>query len=81
MILDEGTSALDRKTEQEVLNSIKEMNIPFVLMIAHRMETILNSDMIINLEKGKITEMGDYMHMVDVGLVEEIALVKQKSQI
>ena len=50
-------------------------------MIAHRMETILNSDMIINLEKGKITEMGDYMHMVDAGLVEEMSIVKQKSHI
>ena len=81
LILDEGTSALDRKTEQDVLNSIKEMNIPFVLMIAHRMETILTSDMIIHLEKGKITEMGDYMHMVDVGLAEEMSIVKQKSQL
>lgn len=45
------------------------MNVPFVLMIAHRMETILSADLIINLEKGKITDLGNYEHMVDVGLV------------
>ena len=49
-------------------------------MIAHRMETILGADMIINLEKGKITSMGDYQHMVEEGLVEDISLVKKKSE-
>lgn len=37
LILDEGTSALDRTNEQQVLNSIKKLGIPFVIMIAHRM--------------------------------------------
>lgn len=50
-------------------------------MIAHRMETILGADMIINLEKGKITEKGDYTYMVEKGLVEEIKIVKKKSEL
>lgn len=63
-----------------MLNALKEIKVPFVLMIAHRMETILGADMIINLEKGKITSMGDYQHMVEEGLVEDISLVKKKSE-
>lgn len=57
------------------------MKIPFVLMIAHRMETIISADMIVNLEKGKITEKGTYIHMVDMGLVEEITILKKKSEL
>lgn len=49
LILDEGTSALDRTTEQEVLNSIRKMSIPFVIMIAHRMETVIAADRIVKL--------------------------------
>jgi ABC-type multidrug transport system fused ATPase/permease subunit len=30
------------------------MQIPFVLMIAHRIETIINADRIVKLEKGRI---------------------------
>lgn len=36
------------------------MRIPFVIMIAHRMETVLNSDTIVKLENGKIVAEGTY---------------------
>lgn len=49
LILDEGTSALDRTPKQEVLNSIRKMSIPFVIMIAHRMETVIAADRIVKL--------------------------------
>jgi ABC-type bacteriocin/lantibiotic exporter with double-glycine peptidase domain len=64
LILDEGTSALDRKTEQEVMNSIRKLEIPFVLMIAHRIETIVHADIIVNLEKGAIQDQGTYDYFV-----------------
>lgn len=51
---------MDRTNEQEVLNSIKKMGIPFVIMIAHRMETVIYADRIIRVEKGKISGSGSY---------------------
>lgn len=41
LILDEGTSALDGINEKDVLTNIKELSdIPFIIMIAHRVETL-----------------------------------------
>jgi len=41
LILDEGTSALDSINEKNVLANIKEQSdIPFIIMIAHRVETL-----------------------------------------
>lgn len=64
LILDEGTSALDRTTEQNVLDSIRKLNIPFVIMIAHRMETVYRCDNIVKLERGKIVADGSYEELV-----------------
>ena len=41
LILDEGTSALDSINEQNVLTNLKDRSeIPFIIMIAHRVETL-----------------------------------------
>ena len=74
MILDEGTSALDRTTEQKVLDSIKKLKIPFVIMIAHRMETVVHCDCIVKLEKGKIVACGNYNELVAEGVLADISL-------
>ena len=59
LILDESTSALDGKTEKQVLRQIRKRGIGFIIMIAHRMETLLHADRIIKMEKGRI-EVGEY---------------------
>ena len=69
LILDEGTSALDRTTEQNVLDSIRKLKIPFVIMIAHRMETVIHCDQIVKLEKGKIVAEGSYLELVEQGVL------------
>ncbi len=48
LILDEATSHLDINTEQAVNNSLKQMQIP-CLMVAHRPQTVLNADRILML--------------------------------
>lgn len=40
------------------------MGIPFVIMIAHRMETVLNCDTIVKLEGGEIVAEGTYHELV-----------------
>lgn len=61
LVLDEATSALDEESEymvQEALNRLTDNRT--VITIAHRLETIKNSDRIIVLGNGKILEEGTY---------------------
>lgn len=61
LLLDEATSALDRANEVKVQDSLDQiMHGKTVISIAHRIETIKNSDEIFMFEKGKIIESGTY---------------------
>ena len=57
--LDEATSALDSFTESLIMNSIRRLSENLtVIMIAHRISTIKDCDIIIVLEEGKISSIG-----------------------
>jgi ABC-type multidrug transport system fused ATPase/permease subunit len=59
--MDEGTSALDKHTEKRVQNSLdKEFQGKTMVSIAHRIETILNSDQIFVFDSGELKEQGKY---------------------
>lgn len=61
MILDEATSSIDTRTEaivQEGMDALMKGRTVFV--IAHRLSTVQNSDVIMVLEKGKIIERGTH---------------------
>ena len=65
LILDEATSALDYKNELEVqkaLDNLKSKQITTVV-ISHRLCTIINSDMIYFMKKGKIVEQGKHKEL------------------
>ena len=62
IILDEATSALDYKNEKDVqkaLDNLKLRNIT-TFVISHRLNTIINSDMIYFMKNGKIVEEGTH---------------------
>ena len=57
LLLDEATSALDSANEKKVQDSLDSiMKGRTVISIAHRIETIKNSDKIFMFEKGVIVE-------------------------
>ncbi len=65
MILDEATSSIDTRTEQIVqrgMDALMKGRTTFV--IAHRLSTVKNSDVIIVLDKGKIIERGDHDELI-----------------
>lgn len=59
LILDEATSALDNESELLIHEAIEGLRGKMtMLVIAHRLSTIMNSDKLLVLENGKITEQG-----------------------
>ena len=59
MFLDEATSALDNKTETEVMKSILSLKgNKTIIMVAHRLSTLVNCDRIYRLVDGEVVEMG-----------------------
>lgn len=61
LILDEATSALDNLNERLVKDWIEELGGKITqLIIAHRLTTVQNADIIIVMNKGKIVEQGNH---------------------
>jgi len=59
LIMDESTSALDNETEKEIVNEIKNLKGDVtMIVIAHRISTIENCDIIYKIDKGEIVSSG-----------------------
>ena len=68
LILDEATSSIDMRTEIKVQDAFKElMTGRTSFIVAHRLSTIINSDMIIVMNKGHIIEQGTHRELLDKG--------------
>ncbi|WP_397443447.1 MULTISPECIES: ABC transporter ATP-binding protein [unclassified Peribacillus] len=64
LMLDEATSSLDSKSEHVVQQALNDlMKGRTTIVIAHRLSTVINSDQIIFLEKGKITGSGTHKEL------------------
>lgn len=68
LILDEATSSIDTKTEyiiQGVINKLLKGRTSFI--VAHRLSTIINSDLILVIDNGKIVEKGTHKELLALG--------------
>lgn len=66
LIFDEATSALDTLTEKAVYEAIHAMRAhALVIVIAHRISTVKESDQIVVLRDGRIAEQGTHQTLID----------------
>lgn len=66
LILDEPTSHLDQHTEQIISQSIKDYaKEHLVIVIAHRLQTVIEAKNIIVLEQGKVIESGSHQELLN----------------
>jgi ATP-binding cassette, subfamily B, bacterial len=65
LILDDSTSSVDTETEAEIrsaLNRLMENRTTFI--IAHRIHSVMNADLILVMDKGAIVQMGRHKELV-----------------
>ncbi|MBU9714391.1 ABC transporter transmembrane domain-containing protein [Evansella tamaricis] len=66
LILDDSLSAVDAKTEEHILQSLREIRKgKTTLITAHRLSAIKHSDLILVLEQGQIIEQGDHGELME----------------
>ncbi len=65
IILDEATSALDSESEAQIMNVVRDLKTEnkTIVMVAHRLSTVLNADRIVVMEKGKVIESGSHKEL------------------
>ncbi|XWS40815.1 hypothetical protein CRYUN_Cryun17cG0027900 [Craigia yunnanensis] len=65
LLLDEATSALDSKSEKVVQEALERMMVGRTsVVVAHRLSTIKNCDLIAVLDKGKVVEKGNHSSLL-----------------
>lgn len=65
LILDEATSSIDLRTEQQIQKAFEKlMNGKTSFIIAHRLSTIRNADVILVMQNGHILEQGNHNQLI-----------------
>ncbi|XP_041006181.1 ABC transporter B family member 15-like [Juglans microcarpa x Juglans regia] len=68
LLLDEATSALDSQSEKVVQDALERVMVGRTsVVVAHRLSTIRNCNMIAVLEKGRVVEMGTHSSLLEKG--------------
>ncbi|KAL4379609.1 hypothetical protein GQ457_02G011440 [Hibiscus cannabinus] len=68
LLLDEATSALDGKSERVVQEALERVMVGRTsVVVAHRLSTIQNCDVIVVLDKGKVVEKGNHSSLLAMG--------------
>jgi ATP-binding cassette, subfamily B, bacterial PglK len=66
LVFDEATSALDSITERAVMEAVNSVRgHKTIILIAHRLSTVRNSDRIFMLDNGRILRSGSYDELLE----------------
>lgn len=67
LILDEATSSLDNETEKAVMDAVNNLDKDItIILIAHRLNTVKNCDIIFKLDKGKLVNQGTFDEIINL---------------
>ncbi len=74
LLFDDCLSAVDTETEEEILHNLSKISKnKTTFIVSHRISTVKNTDKIIVLEKGKITQKGTHNQLINIdGYYKEI---------
>lgn len=68
IFMDEATNALDSKNEKVIVDNLKSFfGNKTVVVVAHRLSTVMHADQIIVLEEGKVVETGKHDELIEKG--------------
>lgn len=68
LLLDEATSALDNRTEQKIQSLLDDFSSnKTTLVIAHRLTTVMNADIIHVMKEGRVVESGTHSELIAKG--------------
>jgi ATP-binding cassette, subfamily B, bacterial PglK len=66
LIMDEVTSALDTKTEKQIVDTLRKLaGEKTVIVIAHRLSTVQNCDLLLYMDNGKLIDTGTFDELRD----------------
>ncbi|MCL2721193.1 MAG: ABC transporter ATP-binding protein/permease [Treponema sp.] len=79
LILDEATASVDVRTEAQIQQAINEIaGTRTIIIIAHRLSTVRNADVIIVFEKGRIVQSGSHDELINQdGLYQKLCRVQE----
>ncbi len=82
MVFDEATSSLDSKSEQAILQTLREAaSSCTTLVIAHRLSTIVDADKILVMDQGRIVERGTHRELLaKQGIYAHMWALQQQKQ-
>lgn len=79
LILDDALSAVDTDTEEQILKNLKENRRgKTTILIAHRISTIQNADIIMVLEDGEAREIGNHASLMELDGIYKDMFEKQQ---
>ena len=78
LLMDEATSALDSETEKTIKDNIDRLHGKYtIIIVAHRLSTVKNADVIVLLQKGKIMATGNFESLLKHPLFEKMVQLQE----
>ena len=78
MVFDDSLSAVDAETDAKIRSALKEHTArSTVILISHRVTTLMQADRILVLDKGRVADVGTHAQLISrPGIYREIARIQ-----
>lgn len=78
MVFDDSLSAVDNQTDIKIRTALKEnLSNSTVILISHRITTLMDADMIMVMDKGEISQIGTHQQLIDQdGIYKDIYTIQ-----